>query len=212
MERAEGDLQKVQRNLGTRWYHTPDQVRERVTRILKERRVSGLYQFEVGGEPGSPTFCWERDEEAIREAEALDGFYVLVTNLPADQYDASAVLNLYKGQHRVERRFGDFKGPLAVNPVLLKSNRRIAALIFVVYLALLVFSLMERQARQGVEDPSGLVRGLVPDNRLARPTGWNLLQPFAWLPLSTVRTEQGLVLYPPQLTSAQRLVHAARFA
>lgn len=78
---------------------------------------------------------WERNPEALTLAEALDGFYALVTNLPAEQADATAILRLYKGQHRVERRFGDFKGPLAVAPLFVQDNRRIACLVFVTYLA-----------------------------------------------------------------------------
>jgi transposase len=39
------------------------------------------------------------------------------------------VLRRYKGQEVVERRYGNFKGPLAVAPMFLKSNRRIEALI-----------------------------------------------------------------------------------
>jgi hypothetical protein len=140
-------------------------------------------------------------------AEALDGFYVLVTNLPADEYDASAVLQLYKGQAKVERRFGDFKGPLAVNPLLLKDNCRIAALVFVVYLALLIFCLIERQARQAVEHPSGKVRGLDRDGKAVRPTGRNLLAPFTWLAINITTTPNGPLIYPPALSPDQQLVH-----
>lgn len=154
MEKAEAEMRKVQSNLGTRWYDTPNKVQEKVERILRERRVRSLYRIQVGGEPGAPTFHWERDLVALAEAEALDGYYVLVTNLPAEEYDASAVLQLYKGQYRVERRFADFKGPLAASPVFLKDNRRIAALVFVVYLALLIYCLVERQARRALQDPA----------------------------------------------------------
>jgi transposase len=50
----------------------------------------------------------------------------------------------------VERRYHDFKGPLAVAPVFLRHNRRITALITVICLALLVFCLFERQVRQAL--------------------------------------------------------------
>lgn len=45
----------------------------------------------------------------------------------------------------MERRSSAFKGPLAVAPLFLKNNRRIAALITVICLALLIFCLIERQ-------------------------------------------------------------------
>ena len=43
---------------------------------------------------------------------------------------------------------GEFKGPLAVAPLFLKTNRRITALITVICLALLIFCLAERQVRK----------------------------------------------------------------
>lgn len=97
MEKVEATLRKVQANLGTRWYDTKEKVQAKVTRTLQDARVEHLYQTTFGEMDGTPTFEWERDEAAIAEAEALDGFYVLVTNLPVDQYHASAVLQLYKG-------------------------------------------------------------------------------------------------------------------
>jgi len=38
------------------------------------------------------------------------------------------VLRRYKGQEVSERRYSNFKGPLAVAPMFLKNNRRIEAL------------------------------------------------------------------------------------
>lgn len=61
------------------------------------------------------------------------------------------VLLDYKGQGDAERRYGDFKGPLAVTPVFVQHNRRVAALVQVICLALLVFCLIERQVRQALE-------------------------------------------------------------
>lgn len=207
MEKAEATLRKVQANLGTRWYDTPEKVRTKVTRALQDARVTFLYRTDIDELNGTPTFHWERDEAAIAAAEKLDGFYVLVTNLPADQYDTAAVLRLYKGQAKVERRFGDFKGPLAVSPLFLKDNCRIAALVFVIYLALLIFCLLERQARQAITDPSGKVRGLYPGGQAVRPTGRNLLSHFKWLTINIASGPAGPVAYPPILSPQQQLVH-----
>lgn len=231
MERAEAQFRKIQANLGTRWYDTPDKVRERVGRILRERRVTSLYRIDVGGEPGAPTFTWERDEAAIAEAEALDGFYVLITNLPADEYDTAAVLQLYKGQHRVERRFGDFKGPLAVRPVFLKDNRRIASLVFVVYLALLVYCLLERQVRKALQDPEKARFTPVLDGRrrrlthpihdpaaagkirwrvggpAERPTGRNILEKLRPLVIGVTTTPRQHRIIPPELDPITRKIH-----
>lgn len=222
MERAEAEFRRLRGNLGTRWYDTADKVQTQVNRILRERRVASLYRIQVGDPvDGKPTFTWERDEAALAEAEALDGFYVLLTNLPADAYDTTAVLRLYKEQYRVEQRFGDFKGPLAVSPLFLKDNRRIASLVFVVYLALLIYCLLQRQARRALQeadkarwtplprqgrrrptysihDPaaSGKIRWAV-GQPAERPTGSNLLRRLAHLTIGiTVVGGQRQVLVP----------------
>ena len=75
----------------------------------------------------------------------------------------------YKGQEAVERRYSHLKGPLAVAPLFLKNNRRIAALITVISLALLIFCLIEREARRNLT-PQTKVDGLY-NRQPARPTG-----------------------------------------
>ena len=207
MEKAEAALRKIAANLGGRFYTTPEEVRLKAEKALRECRVADLYQVSTGGKEKQPTFAWQRNAEAIAAAEALDGFYVLMANLPADPYDPSALLQLYKGQAKVERRFGNLKGPLGVSPLLFKNNERLAALVFVTYLALLVFSLIEREARKAAEPTGGKVRGYYPENREVRPTGANLLQVFRWLAVAVATGPNGPSPLPPALNQGQQLVH-----
>ena len=79
----------------------------------------------------------------------------------------------------VERRYGNLKGPLAVAPMFLHSNRRIAALITVISLALLVFCLIEREARRNLA-PQTKLDGLY-NRQPARPTGGLILTTLASL-------------------------------
>ena len=202
-----GVLRKIAANLGGRFYTTPEEVRLKAEKALRECRVADLYQVSTGGKEKQPTFAWQRNAEAIAAAEALDGFYVLMANLPADPYDPSALLQLYKGQAKVERRFGNLKGPLGVSPLLFKNNERLAALVFVTYLALLVFSLIEREARKAAEPTGGKVRGYYPENREVRPTGANLLQVFRWLAVAVATGPNGPSPLPPALNQGQQLVH-----
>ena len=51
----------------------------------------------------------------------------LLTNLAPGPAGQEEVFRRHKGQHVVERRYGEFKGPLAVAPLFLKTNRRITA-------------------------------------------------------------------------------------
>jgi len=87
------------------------------------------------------------------------------------------VLIRYKGQEVVERRYSAFKGPLAVAPMFLKTNRRIAALVTVICLALLIFCLIERAVRIAIT-PDTRLAGLVAGQK-AKPTGRLVLQALA---------------------------------
>jgi transposase len=165
------DLDRITRGLGGRYYKDPAQVRAKVEAIARDRRVGDYLHFEIGADAqGKPTFTWHFDWTVIDAEAATDGWYALLTNLSPAEAGAAEVLVRYKGQEVVERRYGDFKGPLAVAPMMLKNNRRIQALISVICLALLVFCLVERAVRLAIS-PAVTMIGLYPERRAMKPTG-----------------------------------------
>ncbi|MEV6742712.1 IS1634 family transposase [Streptomyces sp. NPDC051104] len=172
LTKAAEDLDTLARTAGTRHRPTTEAVAKRATEILRTRKVSTVVNTHVTADPttGTPVFTWSFDQQALDAEAAADGWYALLTNLDPAQADAAEVLIRYKGQQVVERRYGDFKGPLAVAPMFLKHNRRIAALITVICLALLIFCLVERQVRQALGSERE-IRGFHTDNRASRPTG-----------------------------------------
>jgi transposase len=177
----------VQRGLGGVHYRTPEQVRQRVQAIARQRKVTGLLRTQVATDPttNKPTLSWAFDQAALQAEQATDGWYGLVTNLTVEQADAAEVLRRYKGQEVVERRYGAFKGPLGVTPMFLKTNRRIAALISVICLALLIFCLVERAVRKAIA-PALELAGLYV-GRPAKPTGRLIFEALAWLRLNPAR-------------------------
>jgi transposase len=187
LDRARADLERVQRGLGSRHYRTPEQVRQRVQIIARQRKVTALLHAEVGTDPATakPTLSWSFDQAALQAEQATDGWYGLLTNLTCEQADAAEVLARYKGQEVVERRYGTFKGPLGVAPMFLKTNRRIAALITVICLALLVFCLVERAVRTAIA-PAVELAGLYV-GRPAKPTGRLIFEALATLRLNPAR-------------------------
>jgi transposase len=113
--------------------------------------VAAYLRTDIGvDEQGKPTLVWSFDQAAIDAEAAGDGWYALLTNLDPAEADAAEVLRRYKAQEAVERRYQALKGPLAVAPIFLKNNRRIAALITVICLALLIFCLVEREVRRAI--------------------------------------------------------------
>jgi transposase len=182
LERATDDLQRLTRGLGSRHYPTVDKVQARLATIAPSRRVTGLLRAQVGvDQRGTPTLAWWFDPAALEREQATDGWYALLTNLDPTQANAAEVLARYKGQEVVERRYGSFKGPLAVAPMFLQSNRRIQALVTVICLALLIFCLVERQVRRAIA-PHLTLDGLYV-GQPAKPTGRLIFQALARLRL-----------------------------
>lgn len=175
LDRARDDLARLTRGLGSRHYPDTAAVEARLAVIGRTRRVAGYLRTVTGTDPdtGKPTLDWYFDQAVIDAEASTDGWYALLTNLDPADADATQVLLHYKGQEAVERRYSTFKGPLAAAAIYLKNNRRITAMITVVCLALLIFSLIERQVRaalraQGRTTVAGLYarRPAVPTTRL----------------------------------------------
>lgn len=169
-----------------RFRRSAAEVKRRAHAILERRRVDALTHLSVVEEGGHPRARVERDPEAIVEAERLDGRYCLVSNdhtLSADELFAA-----YKRQHLVEGRFADFKGPLAVRPVFLHTNRRIAALVGVISLALLLYGLVERTVRRGLQTLRADERRLL-QKRIGRATGRKIFHQLRGL--TAIRARDG---------------------
>lgn len=159
-------------------YRTPEQLLTRVKKLLGPKKVSHLYTIEVIDEPVvRPTsVTFERDTEALTREERRDGLYALLTSASRRKLSTNDVLKTFKQQGRLEARNADLKGPLAVNPIYLKSNDRIVGLLLVLGLALMIYCLIERQARNGLENQRGVMQGLYPEGRYSRPTARQILR------------------------------------
>ena len=171
LTQARDDLARLERGLGGRHYPNAQAVQQRASAIASGRRVTAYLRTDIGTDPstGKPTLSWHFEHDAVAAEATTDGWYALLTNLDPRVADAAEVLRRYKDQEAVERRYSNFKGPLAVAPMFLKNNRRIEALITVICLALLIFCLIERAIRHAIA-PALVLAGLYA-RRPAKPTG-----------------------------------------
>lgn len=203
--RAEAELAKIQAGLGKRQLKTAAQVEARVAQVLRARRVKDLYRVVVSGEGKTLSLGWEGDPQALQRAEALDGYYVLLCSLPLERGDSNALLRMWKREAIIERRFSDWKGPLRVRPVFVTNNARMAALVLLLHLALMIYCLLEREARRqlavhGQKKMSRLLAGHV----AAVPTGENILQAFEYLFLIVEEDEEGRHREMSEMTAEQK--------
>lgn len=122
-------------------------------------------------------FRWQADlqsnEEAMTAARDRCGLFILITSLlDRATYPAKTILAEYSEQHLSERMHSFLKSPLAIGAFCLKKPERLIALGYILLLAALIYTLLERQVRRALEDASvAPIRGL--DNRpTRRPTTW----------------------------------------
>jgi transposase len=206
LTRAEDALTGIARGLEAKPRQDPERVERRVAKALTAGRVGHWLRTEVTtSQDGALHLRWWRDDAALADAEQRDGLYALVTNMSTGQCSADRLLALYKDQALSERAHHFLKGPIAVRPVFLKSNRRAAALISVCSLALLVYGLIENEVRQAIA-PARTIPELLPEGRAARPTAENIIKAFTGLGFQRARTTNGLEAIPDPTTPAQQAI------
>jgi transposase len=198
LDRPRDDLDRLTRGLGSRHYPTTDKVAARVATIAAARRVGDYLHTTIGtNHNGRPTLTWHYDQQALDAEAATDGWYALLSNLDPAQASPAEILIRYKNQPTVERRNHDFKGPLAVAPIFLHTNRRITALIGVICLALLIYSLVEREVRRNLA-PATKIDHLYA-GRPAKPTANLIFTALASLRLRTTTDGPPEVAQPSPL-------------
>ena len=120
---------------------------------------------------------WHVDADQLAQAAANDGVFPLITNM--GEWNARQVLEAYKRQPIIEKRFSQLKTDFRVAPVYLKNVGRIVGLLAIYFLALMVQSLLERELRRAMESDGVASLPLYPEGRACvRPTTRQLLDVF----------------------------------
>jgi len=168
--RAIQELQELQRRLSsprTR-FRERSAVERAAQEILAARQVESLLQVEIiqreeeafkkqgPGRPGPHAayrrevrhrfdLTWRVDDASWKAAQFDDGVFPLLTN--DRRLTPREVLEAYKRQPKIEKRFTQLKSHLDVAPVFLKSPERVVGLFTIYFFALLVYALIERDLR-----------------------------------------------------------------
>jgi transposase len=135
------------------------------------------------------------DATAAETDDRYDGLAALVTTAPITA-SADVLFTQYKQQNYLERDHHQWKTPLAVRPVFLKSPRRVEALVCLLHIALQTQQLMERLYRQRVASDAPL--------RERRCTADSLIRDFKQSGIWVDTTSVGPVVYVPRTTARQR--------
>jgi transposase len=120
--------QRVQRGTLLR----ADQIGLAVGPALRRYKVKKHFQVQIT----DSSFTYQRKTDQIETEAALDGIYVLRTNVPNGELSTGEVVRSYKNLEQVERAFKTFKGPeLEIRPIHHHLAERVRAHVFLCMLA-----------------------------------------------------------------------------
>ena len=118
-----------------------DQIGVRVGRVLGRFKMAKHFTYTIT-ERG---FTFARDDARIAAEAALDGIYVIRTNVPATDLGAPDVVAAYKTLSHVERAFRTMKSAdMEVRPIYHRKDERIRAHVLLCMLAYYVVWHMQR--------------------------------------------------------------------
>ncbi len=179
--------------------------------------VDSDYRQEKRGRPGPNTryrridrsrftLSFSTDAAQVATDAASDGCFPFVTNDEA--MTPAELLTAYKAQPHIERRHATFKGVIEATPVQLKSVRRIDALGFCLYAALLTHALIERQLRRAMAAADITSLPLYYEDRpCTSPTATRVLELLDPLTRTVVRHRgQVLAVHEPDLSPLQQQI------
>ncbi len=139
-------FEDIKSKLNTRKYGKRDYVVMQIEKHTGKKKARSLFRWELSGADGELKLEYRMDEESLRNAEILDGKYIIGTD--DESRSAVDVLRAYKSQYLVEWRFRNLKSNLKVSPIFLEKDIRIMGLIFVTVVSLMVYSLLEHLCRK----------------------------------------------------------------
>lgn len=226
LEEARAELLLLSPRLNRRQLRSASQIRQAVRDILRRSEMEPFLRVELHRQMreevrrlkrGRPKASdpvrvvrkpvWSLrvkvDDAALRAEQRVDGVFPLGTNM--DKASKRRVLEIYKYQPYVEKRFSQLKTDLEVAPVYLKKPLRCAGLVHAYYVALVVAALIERAVRQGMAREKIEDLPLLPEGRpTAAPTCPRILEAFRAVSWHEFRRGEDMVRFPIELTALQK--------
>jgi len=196
IEKAIGKLEQLSPKLNAYHLKTKKEIKVAIDSICKETKdlidvkiLTERKQVRVKTSPGRPSLesdyknkweftygiQWKLNEQTIAETSKTDGIFPLITNT---KLEASEVLRKYKKQPFLEKRMYTKKTVLEVAPVFLKKEKRIEAMLFLYFVALMIVSLVERKIRMNMASENIEKLPILPQGMNTKKPTWNNIRYF----------------------------------
>ena len=176
-DKERASLEKIVARLGKREFNCEEDARRAAATAIERHgpvlhRLTGSVVSErrpskrpgpgrpPAGEPRAMETVWrviltvEHDRHDVDEAVLRESCFVLLTTRPSTgpgSFSDEELFRTYQEQYLVETAIRIFKNPLAVAPLFLKTDDCIAVLGLVYVLALMVYTLLQREVRRLLE-------------------------------------------------------------
>jgi hypothetical protein len=134
LDATEQDLKKIQKRVARerKPLRGAGEIGRAVGKVIGRRKVAKHFNVTITDDQLSFT----RDHDAIAKEAALDGLYVLRTNVPAETINTADAVRAYKSLARVERAFRCIKATdLDIRPIYHYVSPRVRAHVFLCMLA-----------------------------------------------------------------------------
>lgn len=129
---TERDLLRIKTQVDAGKLRGEKAIALRVGRVIERFKMAKHFVLHIE----ATSFRFERNQAQIDEEAALDGFYVLRTNVANMQLDTAAVVTSYKSLSQVERAFRSIKTvDLHVRPIHHRTEARVRAHVLLCMLA-----------------------------------------------------------------------------
>ena len=143
----EKELTVLKAKIGQPHYRTVKQIQRSVNaRCNQSKAGQFMFVWVDEAEDGQVELHWQINIHRLWRAQEKDGRYLLVTNKWSLSHHE--LFALYRQKDGVEKRFRISKSDLKVSPIYLHKDKRIASMLLINMIALLAYSLLERQLRQ----------------------------------------------------------------
>src|ERR1700722_694366 len=196
---------------GHRRHADPDRIKLRIAKLFGQRAAARYFRWQLvpltadeqkelpppkpGCRLATHRLEFEFDEQAVQADAVYDGYSALLTTAPLAQ-SCDDLFSKFKQQCYVEDGHHQWKTPLEVRPLFLKSPQRVEALVYLLQIALTAYQLLQRCYRQAVPDDAPTAEKRLTTERLVRA--------FANCPLFKEDKPMGCVVRPGRLNQRQR--------
>lgn len=165
LNKSENDFKKLLPQLNKRNLKTQESIQNKCEAILKKRKVEKFFIIEICKTnveytkkrkrkdkiqeikvvKEEYTLSWKRNNKALKAEENVDGVFPLLTT--DKKISSREVIQAFKYQPKLEKRFSQFKSVHNAAPIFLKKITRVEANMFLFFISLMIQALIEREIR-----------------------------------------------------------------